>query len=291
MRFLGYIALVLVLVSCERQIPLKNFKFEEKLVVNGYNHNNSPIYCWLSTSVSTLGVPALNSIEGEVEVLLKEDNHQIHYNTAKVINGYLELPLTAKVGKTYELQIKHDSLPPVRMIDKIPEESPSVELNNMEEDNYYLKPSVTVSDIASSNYFMLQTYIEGFSLMDGDTTWHLEQVKFEANEKIFITNINNQNTAVEYALFDDAVFKNGNLKLRLNIPKHQINQMGFKPVRIEVRLSSMSAKMYNYYLALLENNHIYGGPLATYTISSGNVENGLGIFSFYTYKRTWAPLR
>jgi hypothetical protein len=291
MRSMVYIALIFILLGCERQIPLVDLDFNQKLVVNSYNHNNSPIAFSLGSSVNIGSNPSLSGLNGEVEILLKEDNNNIYYATKEVRNGEVELPLTAKVGKTYELQLRFDSLPTIRAIDKIPELPPVMLEDTLLEDDLYYRPKITIKDIPESDFFMLQVFAEGTVEQNGMTDTVLKPIEFRAIDRIFVSNINTHNAKVNYVLFNDELFTNRSKQITLNVEKSKVAQAGFKPLRMEVRLSSLSKNMYDYYISLLENNHIYGGPLATYTLSNGNVENGLGIFAFYTYKRGWFSLK
>lgn len=291
MRIGLYIALVLLLFACERQIPLAGIDFEQKLVVNAYNHNNSPIAFRLSSSVNIGSNPSLSDLNGEVEILLKEDSNNIYYSTKQITDGLIELPLTAKVGKTYEMQLRFDTLPTVRAIDKVPDLPPLMTEDELVEDGLYYRPKISIQDIPESQYFMIQVFVEGEVEENGLKDTVLKPLTFRTSDRIFVSNINMYNANVNYVLFDDELFKNRSKQISLNIEKNKLNAAGVRPLRLEVRLSSLSTTMYDYYIGLLENNHIYGGPLATYTLSNGNVDNGLGVFAFYTYRRGWFTLQ
>ena len=67
------------------------------------------------------------------------------------------------------------------------------------------------------------------------------------------------------------------------IPKDQFTSESFVPELLVLRISCISENMFAYYKSILENTHIYGGPLATGFGQFTNVDQGLGIFSFYTF--------
>jgi hypothetical protein len=74
-------------------------------------------------------------------------------------------------------------------------------------------------------------------------------------------------------------------QFEIQIAKSTLYTSGYIPEDILLQVNSVSETMYSYYINLLENTHIYGGPLSSVSRQNGNVEQGLGVFCFYTAAR------
>ncbi|MEK9601301.1 MAG: DUF4249 family protein, partial [Bacteroidota bacterium] len=92
-------------------------------------------------------------------------------------------------------------------------------------------------------------------------------------------------------LFDDDLFNGTEKSIGIKIPKDSIDILGFKAYSLNVRLKSVSESMYNYYIMLIQNNHVFGGPLYFEGQIEGNIDGGLGGFYFYNEYSDSIPYR
>ncbi len=282
MRYVYFIALILVFASCERQIPLKKFDFEKKLVVNSYNSAGQGFNMYLGSSVNSVQTPELDDARGDAVVLLKENDFPVFFDTVIVHDGKIELPILAKLGKVYQLEIAMDDYPTILARDSVPASIPFYEFDSVLVIGNSYRAEFKVHDVPSSTNYMVELFVRGKLIEGNDTIDHSIPVNFNSGDRVFATNINTIATPSNYALFDDKLFADSYKRIEIIANQESWSRPDFIPQQMEIKLSCISNTMYQYYLGLLENNHIYGGPLATYSLNSGNVEGGLGVFCFTT---------
>ncbi len=269
-----------VLASCEKQIPLKQFKFEEKLVLNCYNDVNSELSFWLSKSVNTTEVPELNNLNGFTTILVKEDSTAIYYDDAEVVDGLVVLPIHIKPGFDYSIQLQFEEFPTIAAVDHSPSHKPQFSILSADEHGDYYRVKIELYDSESTSKFLLQTYLKQIDTSSGNSILLEEDVKFSSGDEVFVSSINTLSSKSAFGIFEDNLFQNSSRIIELSIAKKEFNTSCIDK-KIKVKISSVSDIMFNYYIGLLQNNHIYGGPLATYTLDNGNVYNGLGVFGLY----------
>jgi hypothetical protein len=272
---------VIVLWGCEKQIPYKNSDFEKKLVVNATLEADKYIVVSVSSSVNPVQNPTLNNIDGEVTYLLLEDSIHLDFNTLNLNEGLFFINYKPKPGSIYELQIACENYPSVKMIDTVPLEKPIFKIDTLIKQNTDYKLKFSLQDNAAKQIYMVAINVVGREIRGTDTLITSKVVSFLSNDKVFLKNINNATSYGSFGIFDDQIF-NGSMKvIELEFTEKQLVASKFIPEKIELRVSNISQTMFDYYVGLLENNHIYGGPLATYSLNNGNVQDGLGLFSFY----------
>lgn len=282
MRYLFIISLLIGLCSCEKQIPLTKFDFNEKLVLTSYNNTGENISLWVSHSVNSVSIPKLDDIHGMAKVLLKEDGNIVFFNSILVEKGRLELPALVQHGSTYELELEFEEYPPVLATDIAPTMQPDVSLVSLVEYGDKYKTTFRLQDQNSEEFYLAELYVTGKQKVGPDSVHKSFPVNFSSPDKVFISNISTVASSSNFGVFNDGLFNGGSRDIGLIFNKSDMAHPNFTPSEVKVRLSSISKTMYQYYIDLLENNHIYGGPLASYSFNTGNVEDGLGIFSFYS---------
>jgi hypothetical protein len=282
MKYLISIALILTIVSCERQIPLKKFDFEKKLVINSYNSAGQPIKAFVGSSVNSVQIPELDDARGDAVVLLKENGFTTFFDTVIVHDGTIQFPITTKLGKVYQLEVQMDDYPVIQARDSVPSLLPEFEIDTLIVIGNSYRTQFTVTDVPDNTKYMLELFVIGKEIVGSDTTDISIPMKFTSGDRVFVTNINTLSTPENYALFDDKLFRGSNKQIEVIANQEEWSKPNFIAERLEVKLSCISNTMFQYYLGLLENNHIYGGPLATYSLNNGNVDGGLGIFCFTT---------
>ena len=290
MRYLFYIAVLIGICSCEKQIPLTKFDFTEKLVITSYNNANENISFWVSHSVNSVSIPQLDDIDGMAKVLLKEDGSIVFFNSILIEKGWLELPVKAKHGSTYEVEIEFEDYPIILAKDMVPQSPPSISLISLVEYGDKYKTTFRLQDNADAEYYMVELFVSGKELIGIDSVQVAYPMIFNSPDKIFLSNISTVSSSTNFGVFNDDLFNGSSRDISLIFNKSALIKSNFTAQNVEVKLSSVSKTMFNYYIDLLENNHIYGGPLASYSFNTGNIEEGLGIFSFYSAQQDSIPL-
>ncbi|NNJ56064.1 MAG: DUF4249 family protein [Bacteroidia bacterium] len=282
MRGIFYIALLIALCSCEKQIPLTKFDFTEKLVLTSYNNAGENIGLWVSHSVNSVSIPKLDDIDGMAKVLLKEDGNIVFFNTILIEKGRLDLPIAAKLGSEYEIEIEFEDYPPILAKDIVPTIQPNTNLNGLVEYGDKYKATFSIQDQFHEEFYLVELYVTGKQKVGLDSVYASFPVNFSSPDKVFLSNISTVSSTSNFGVFSDELFNGGARDISLIFSKSELDEPNFTPSNVKLRLSSISSTMFYYYMDLLENNHIYGGPLASYSFNTGNIEDGLGIFSFYS---------
>lgn len=282
MRNVLIISLLIGLCSCEKQIPLTKFDFTEKLVLTSYNNAGENIILWVSHSVNSVSIPKLDDIHGMAKVLLKEDGNIVFFNSILIEKGRLELPIISKQGSEYEIEIEFDDYPPILAKDIVPSIQPNANLKATVEYGDKYKTTFSLQDQIKEEFYLVELYITGKQKIGLDSVYTSFPINFNSPDKVFLSNISTVASTSNFGVFNDDLFNGGSRDISLIFNKSEIAKSNFTVEEVKLRLSSISSVMYYYYIDLLENNHIYGGPLASYSFNTGNVEEGLGIFSFYT---------
>lgn len=291
MKIIGYLFLALTLASCEKELSLDKTQFEKKLVLNCIIAKDSLIQGKLSQSVGLLSVPSLNSLSGSMNIVLKRNGILLYSDAAILDSGRFSLPYIAKVNSEYELQVVFGDFPAVKAKDLVPANSLVVEMDTIIEQSVSYRLKFSLKDPPGSHKYLLQLSSQGKQLVENDSLDTQIPTDFTSSDKVFLSTLRTVILDNSYSLFDDALFEGQKKGFELVIPKDQFTVNSFKPQRIVLRLSCISENMFSYYKSILENTHIYGGPLANGFGQYSNVDQGLGIFSFYTFTQKDIPLR
>lgn len=282
MRFWIYIALIGIFCSCEKQLSIPLDKFDQKLVVNAFATNTAAMEVNLSTNTPLLENPSYSSGISKARIILFEDDYLISDKKLSLSQGHVKTSNFMQLGKKYEIIIEVDGFPVVNAIDSMPNSLPGYELNTIKTlaDNMHL--NVTLNDDLGDDQYMILLYIRGREVIDGDTFWTEKPLNFNSADKLFISNINTIRANSHFAFYDDKLIQGSSKTLDLVFDKkNAIATSIFIPKYVRVELRSLSEQYFEYNLKLLENNHIYGGPLSSSSYFEGNVSGGLGVFACY----------
>jgi len=285
MKYWTYIALLILLISCEKEIDLDDADFTKKLVLNTFLEADSSFIILLSTSVNTLSDPLEVTLNGEAHVVLKNDGIPIYNNKTDVINGRITLPLHCLKGEKYTLELSYEDYTIVRATDEVPMFSPDVAIDTAIDNGDIIKITFTLKDPIETNKYFLQLKSKGKEVNGLDTVVSTKALDFSSTDKLFFSNILTYNSTSSYALFSDELLNGTTRQFEIQISKSALYTSGYIPEDILLQVNSVSETMYSYYVNLLENTHIYGGPLSSVSRQNGNVEQGLGAFCFYTAAR------
>ncbi len=291
MKYWVYIVLFLTLFSCEKEIALDDVYFTKKLVLNTFLEADSSFIILLSTSVNTLSNPTEVTLNGEAHVLLMNDAIPIYNNKAEVINGRISLPLHCLKGEKYTLELSYEDYATVRATDMVPAVTPSIAIDTAIDNGDKIKIRFTLIDPAGTNKYFLQLKSKGKEVNGSDTLSTVKALDFSSSDKLFFSNLLTYNSTSSYALFDDELLNGTTRQFEIEIAKSALYKSRYIPEDILLQVNCVSEIMYSYYVSLLENTHIYGGPLSSVSRQNGNVERGLGAFCFYTAARDSVTIR
>jgi hypothetical protein len=273
---------IAALWSCEKELSMNSSDFKKKLVINGFVAKDSVITCGISTSVSTLAEPQYNAINGTAMVVLLRNNLPLYNDVVTITNGQFSLPYVAKPGSTYELQVAYDNYNTIKAIDSVPSTDVSFVIDSLIDQGATYKLRFRLTDPIGAQKYLLQLTSSGMQASTLDSLYTSSSTVFTTNDKLFLTSIRTVALSNSFTIFDDALINNQTKLIEIVIDKEQYKLEGMTPEIISLKISCISETMYHFYEITLANTHIFGGPLATIITQKSNVEQGLGVFCFYT---------
>lgn len=281
MKSVVYILLILLILSCEKDILIENqIEFKPKLVLNAQIASDSFFSFGLSKTILPSADIEQSLLSGEAEVLLLKNSLPMVNQKFKIENGRVTVPRYAEAGSTYELQILYDGLPSVMATDSVPIHSPNIRVDSLRDGQEVINLDVAFEDSQEKEYYLLQAFASGKKIEGTDTTYVQKEMEFNSTDNIFISTFRDLIEKSSFALFNDELLFAKQNEFSISIAKDSLDSPQFIADGVSLQLSSISETMYTYYINLMENTHIYGGPLANIKDDYGNVNQGLGIFSF-----------
>jgi len=273
--------LLVVLFACEKEVPLGDLEFEKQLVLNAFLEKDSVLRVGISRSVETLETPSQNNFNDSVHILLKKDGLVLWNQATDVQDGVATIPYVARSGSTYEIQVAAESYPSVLAIDSVPNNPGLIQSDTILESENSYEYKFDLMDPQGLNKYRLQliTYTKYWDGQDSIVQGHL--TNFSSKSKKFISNFLTLLGESPYVIFDDLSLSTRET-VSLNVNKSEIESFPGRAFKLEVRLSTVSETFYNYNLNVIENTHVYGGPLASNSRENGNVVQGLGVFCFFS---------
>jgi Domain of unknown function (DUF4249) len=276
-----FVCFLLLLMACERELFLNKNEFEKKLVLNAYIEKDSMISGNISSTVSLLESPDAKRINDKMQFKLFRDGLLLYNDERVVTDGNFTLPYKAKGGSIYEIHVAYLDYNHIQAIDSVPISTVNVSIDTIIDQGTQWKLKFSFLDPIAPNKYLLQLESSGKQLILTDSVTSILPVSFTSNDKIFITNIKTVSLDNSYSIFDDLLINGKQNKIEISIDKSQFTDLQFTPKIIQLRLKCISETMFSYYKSVLESTHIYGGPLATHNPAQSNVNQGLGVFSFY----------
>lgn len=285
MRYLFYISLIMILTACEKQLTIELGEFEKHLVVNATASNKAPLSIMLSENAPLLDEPDYRSPIYSGRLVIFENNFLIYDKQLQIDSGELVTTNFMQAGKTYEILLDVDGYPVVNAKDRMPDNDPDFRVNSLEKVGENYQMNIKLSDDEGDDYYMMLLYLVGKQAVGNDTVIAEKPLNFSTSDKLFVTNINTIRANNHFAFYDDALLNESSRNATVQFPKSVAEvKDGFVPLQIRMEVRALSAQFFDYNIHLLENNHIYGGPLASASYTEGNVVGGLGFFGCYTSK-------
>ena len=276
---------LIILLSCDKQIPYDNINFKSKLVINSFNQSDSLLKIKLDESFKLLGNPSSDKLNSAIKIKLFRDSLKIIDGTFWVEDGEVILPHKVTDGSTYHLSAELENYPSIHANDQVPLNNVSISLDSINEGLVYYQLDMTIEDPLFENYYVLDLSLSGKELILNDSIYKNYPVTFSSIDKIFLSSIQTISEGSKMVLFEDDLFNGTDRSISIRIPKDSVDISRFKAHSLNVRLKSASKSMYKYYIMLIQNNHVFGGPLYFEGQIEGNVDGGLGGFYFYNEYR------
>lgn len=271
-------------MACEHQLSIDSPGFEQKLVVNGFVNDQEKFKLTLGQNSTLLDEPYSKSDVGQTRLIVSEDGFIIHDKEYDVWNGILQTNLTISLSHTYQIVLESEKLGTVSASDRMPDMAPDFELDSLHDYGQIKRLHFTIQDHVIDEYYMLELFVSGYRVVSGDTIREQLLLPFTSSDKLFLSNINGFRSSSYIALFHDKLLMGTYREIELSIKAEDLNPSGFTSESIDMRIRSMSPDYFDYMQEILENNHVFGGPLASPRLSQSNIEGGLGVFGCYTFR-------
>ncbi len=290
MRLIYVCLITLVLLGCEKELQFSNPDFKPKLVVNGFVSTDSTANISLSMSTSTLTQPSKTLLGGKAKVLILKDELLLYSDSLTLRNGMLPVPFKPIVGSIYELRVSHSNLPTIIAIDTVPLSKPSITIDTLKDEGTSYRLVLKIKDHIETNRYTINLNFRSKELQGIDSISRLYPVTFTSSDKIFLSNIKTIATGRKLAIFSDETWNGTERSIELIFDKSLLEYPNVIPEFVELNVKGISKNMYDYYIELNNNSHVYGGPLSSVSRVVGNVSDGLGAFCFYTERMTQLKL-
>lgn len=285
MKYLFYISFLLVFCSCEKQLTIEQGNLEKQLVVNATASNKTPLTLVLSENTALLDEPDYRSPIYSGRMVIFEDNFLIYDKLVAIDSGQLITSNFMQPGRSYEILLDVEGYPVINAMDRMPDKDPDFRVNSLNKLGESYQMNIKLSDDGGDDYYMMLLYIVGKQAVGNDTLIVEKPLNFSTSDKLFVTNINTLRANNHFAFYDDALLNGSSKNATVQFPSSvAVVKDGFVPKQIRMEVRSLSAQYFDYNIQLLENNHIYGGPLASASYTEGNIVGGLGFFGCYTTK-------
>lgn len=278
-------------MSCDKQIPYDDVNFKPKLVLNAFNYPDSLLKLKFDESFKLLGSPSIQKLSTPVNIQLFKDSISIIDDVFWIDEGEVILPYSLEEGSLYQIKANVVDYPSIESSDRVPLDNVKLILDSMSTGTVFYHLDVTINDPSMDNFYVLDLSVIGKQSLLNDSIIKHYPIRFSSKDKIFSSTIQTTTEPSNRVIFNDELFNGLDKKIGLRIQKDSLAHSGFRPQKIYVRLKSVSESMYNYYLMLIQNNHVFGGPLYFEGQIEGNVNGGLGGFYFYNQYTDSIPFK
>ena len=289
-KYLG-VFIFFILMSCDKQIPYDDVNFKPKLVLNAFNYPDSLLKLKFDESFKLLGSPSIQKLSTPVNIQLFKDSISIIDDVFWIEEGEVILPYSVEDGSLYQIKANVVDYPSIESSDRVPLDNVKLILDSMSTGTVFYHLDVTINDPSMDNFYVLDLSVIGKQSLLNDSIIKHYPIRFSSKDKIFSSTIQTTTEPSNRVIFNDELFNGLDKKIGLRIQKDSLAHSGFRPQKIYVRLKSVSESMYNYYLMLIQNNHVFGGPLYFEGQIEGNVNGGLGGFYFYNQYTDSIPFK
>lgn len=298
MKAIPYILLILAFagtVSCEKIIDINIPEGERKIVVNGLVNPDSLIRINLSRSLSVLETNEFVYLEG-ANVQVSKDGSLLGILTEQP-NGWYVLPgHYPEAGSVYGLEVSYPGLASVSANATLADPVSFSEIDTTYQASDFFGGSYQLSfdfqDPDGRNYYALSITAthkvfdyETLSYLDSLTTYSVYFNFLERGDGIQSAFV--EDGAVTYygskVFFSDDLFSGQIMDVDIEIGSYSF--FDADTVRLDVSLEHVSEPFYLYAISSGKYDQTAGNPFSEPVSVYTNIENGLGIFSGYSFFR------
>ena len=271
MKYLVFTVILMVLVSCEKVIPLDTEAKKPKLVVNsGFNADSS----WLvhiSSSLSVLDNANLSDIEGANVVITDPNGVQITLDDKGYgLYTHASIPAT---GVKYRIDVSANNYNSVYASNAVPIKATSsiVDTTRIRRfDTDYMEVTVEIDDPVGEHIYAIEVTVRDTGLSIG----------FGFPEYIIgnSSQFDNYNPEEQRSMLflKDESFDGSTARVSILVPLYNFD-LPYFAADLNVMVCSQDA--YNYLSSYVKYEAVHGDPFAQPVQVYTNVTNGLGIFA------------
>lgn len=290
-----FLGILLALLSCEKVIDIDIPEGERKIVVNGLIHPDSLIKVNVSRSLSVLEENQFVFLE-TADVRIKKDGielGQLEY----LESGFYYLPDHYPIaGSVYELDVGYPGLASVSSQANLPDPILFSEIDTSSTTDEWMggvyRLSFSFQDPPDPNYYAISLTAthkvfdyETFTYLDSLTTYPVYFNFIEGSEgpqSAFVE----QGASTHYGskiYFADDLFSDREMSIDIELSKFSF--FDADTVELTVSLEHVSQDYYYYAVSSGKYDQSTGNPFAEPVSVFSNIENGIGIFSGYSFFR------
>ncbi len=269
-KIYSFLAIMVLVCSCEKEIDYKGKGLENFLVVNSLLMPDSLLKCKVSRSNTLFDEGEIQMIEdAKVEVYKNDELLEVLPYSQK--GYYRSASLKPEIGQNYRFKVIHTKYPDVSCKTTIPS-APVVSVSScvMHDDNNY-DVTLAINDLPGDDYYRIVAYTFGEHyehnmlayVGSNDPVLNFNKVVVDDSE--FTDYPDNY-----YKVFDDALFDGNTYELRLSLYL-------WEPSDLYIVVQHLTKDLYLYYSSV--QSHIYydDDPFSEPVQIHSNVNNGAGI--------------
>lgn len=292
-----YISIILIALTlgCEKIIDIDIPEGERKIVLNGLINPDSLVKVNISRSLSVLENNEFVYLENAGVKLYRDDTEL--GTLAYLGSGFYELAdYNPESGYDYRLEVNYQGLNSVTAITQLlnPIEYSEIDTSSTTDEwgGGSLKVSFSFTDPPEQDYYAISVTAThkvfdyySFTYLDSLTTYPIYFDFINSSEgpqSMFIE----EGTTTYYgnkAFFADDLFNGKKMNIDLGIGKYSF--FDADTVWLKINLEHVSQPYYFYAISSGKYDQSAGNPFAEPVSVYTNVENGLGIFSGYSFFR------
>lgn len=287
LRWPGFGVLLLLGISCTRELPYTQDNFKPILVLNAIWGEGDSLQVQLTSSIGILDDTTEVMVTG-ANVGIRSGSFSLDVN--EIGNGMYGANALCQAGNLYQISavadgfetINASEIAPLRLNATLPDSNEqlvttdqiNIDINDPIIDNFYLV------EVRAQRY---KITIDPFTL-ELDSQLVIEPVEFGNTNKIFLSDLEIVSKQTPFELFDDRLFNGRNYGLQIEIPLSESRRTIFQSEahHYYVTLKSISESYFNFLKNYLIARPVYGGPFESYRQVPTNVEGGAGILGMYS---------
>jgi Domain of unknown function (DUF4249) len=290
-KIASYLAFLLLLMACKKEIPFTGTLQKEFIVVNGFIQDDSIVKVSLSHSTPAIGIvdTLANQITTGATLLLTDISTNEKFTSDSVdIDGNFIFKTKGIKGHNYQLALNHPDYGVVTSsITSIPSPVSISEWDTSSIANTKGKGvknkllNFTFTDPIGKNYYVFKIVaIDTFEMVEKNVT-----IRVQDNTQI------SGKTNGDFLFLDDALFENQTKSVSLNFRPSYYGSGSFGPSQFSLgtgmerkyrfEFYNVTEEVYNYLLSVSNSVQSRKNPLSEPVKVFTNITNGYGIFGGY----------